>query len=150
MVLDGTFKSVTNLKVREEAEVMKPADISHTACSYTHVLDIISNKWTALVIYSLENGTIRYGEIKRRIEGISQKMLTQTLRQLERDGLVSRKVTPSVPPIVDYTLTPLGETLIPCMKMLKGWAAEHYPSVQKARESYLLAEEEAAVRQLEG
>ncbi|RJE88397.1 transcriptional regulator [Paenibacillus sp. 1011MAR3C5] len=128
---------------------MKPADISLTACSYTHVLEIISNKWTALVIYSLENGTIRYGEIKRRIEGISQKMLTQTLRQLERDGLVNRKVTPSVPPIVDYTLTPLGETLIPYMRMLKEWASEHYPSVQKARESYELCEEEDVVRQLE-
>ncbi|REK75050.1 winged helix-turn-helix transcriptional regulator [Paenibacillus paeoniae] len=128
---------------------MKPADISLTACSYTHVLEIISNKWTALVIYSLEEGTIRYGEIKKRIEGISQKMLTQTLRQLERDGLVTRKVTPSVPPIVDYTLTPLGKTLIPCMKMLKEWAAEHYPSVQQARVSYELSEENGEVRQLE-
>ncbi|WP_028612676.1 winged helix-turn-helix transcriptional regulator [Paenibacillus harenae] len=115
---------------------MKTFDISLTACSYSHVLEIISNKWTALVIYSLEDGTIRYGEIKRRIEGISQKMLTQTLRQLERDGLVSRKVTPSVPPIVEYTLTPLGETLIPYLRMLKVWASEHYPTVMKTREEY--------------
>lgn len=115
---------------------MKPSDISLKVCSYSHVLEIISDKWTALVLYSLENGTIRYGEIKRRIEGISQKMLTQTLKQLERDGLVSRKVTPSVPPIVEYTLTPLGETLIPYMKMLKEWASEHYSAVRKAREEY--------------
>ncbi|RXZ80425.1 transcriptional regulator [Paenibacillaceae bacterium] len=115
---------------------MKSRDISLTVCGYTHVLEIIANKWTALVIYSLENGTIRYGEIKGRIEGISQKMLTQTLRQLERDGLISRKVTPSVPPIVAYTLTPLGETLIPYMRMLKEWASEHYPAVRKAREAY--------------
>ncbi|MEK4508821.1 winged helix-turn-helix transcriptional regulator [Paenibacillus sp. FSL K6-2524] len=125
---------------------MKPSDISLKVCSYSHVLEIISDKWTALVIYSLENGTIRYGEIKRRIEGISQKMLTQTLKQLERDGLVSRKVTPSVPPIVEYTLTPLGETLIPYMKMLKEWASEHYSAVRKAREEYDLGGTETIVR----
>lgn len=124
---------------------MKSGDISLAACSYSHVLEVISNKWTALVIYSLENGTIRYGEIKRRIEGISQKMLTQTLRQLERDGLVNRKVTPSVPPIVEYTLTPLGETLIPCMKMLKDWASEHYSAVRKAREEYGLVDVETTL-----
>ncbi|GGG65324.1 winged helix-turn-helix transcriptional regulator [Paenibacillus radicis (ex Gao et al. 2016)] len=115
---------------------MKTADISLTICSYTHVLEIISNKWTALVIYALEDGTIRYGEIKNRIEGISQKMLTQTLKQLERDGLVSRKVTPKVPPIVEYTLTSLGESLIPHMRMLKEWAAAHYAQVALAREEY--------------
>ncbi|MBB6633072.1 winged helix-turn-helix transcriptional regulator [Cohnella thailandensis] len=125
---------------------MKSRDISLAACSYSHVLEIISNKWTALVIYSLENGTIRYGEIQRRIEGISQKMLTQTLRQLERDGLVSRKVTPSVPPIVEYALTPLGDSLIPCMKMLKDWAADHYSEVGKAREAYDTSGAEPVVR----
>ncbi|WP_256760408.1 helix-turn-helix domain-containing protein [Cohnella sp. WQ 127256] len=124
----------------------KPSDISLTVCSYSHVLEIVSNKWSALVIYALEEGTIRYGEIKRRIEGISQKMLTQTLRQLERDGLVNRKVTPAVPPVVEYTLTPLGETLIPCMKMLKEWASEHYSVVRKAREEYDLGVADSIVR----
>lgn len=85
-------------------------DISVSACAYSKVLEIISNKWTALVIYALEGGILRYGELRRRIEGVSQKMLTQTLRQLERDGLVKRHITPSVPPIVEYSLTPLGET----------------------------------------
>ncbi|MFF2480458.1 winged helix-turn-helix transcriptional regulator [Paenibacillus sp. NPDC058071] len=125
---------------------MKSGDISLAACSYSHVLEIISNKWTALVIYSLESGTIRYGEIRKRIEGISQKMLTQTLRQLERDGLVSRKVTPAVPPIVEYTLTPLGETLIPNLRMLKEWASNHYSAVTKAREEYDRSETEPVVR----
>lgn len=112
------------------------ADISITACSYRRVLEIISNKWSALVIYALEDGTLRYGEVRRRIEGISQKMLTHTLRQLERDGLVRREVKPSVPPIVDYSLTPLGDTLIDTLKHLKLWTAEYYPDVQKAREKY--------------
>ncbi|MDQ0062544.1 winged helix-turn-helix transcriptional regulator [Paenibacillus harenae] len=120
---------------------MKTSDISLSICSYTHVLEIISNKWTALVIYALEDGTIRYGEIKRRIEGISQKMLTQTLKQLERDGLVSRKVTPTVPPVVEYTLTPLGESLIPQLRMLKEWARTNYPQVKISREEYDIREE---------
>lgn len=114
----------------------KQADISITACSYRRVLEIISNKWSALVIYALEDGSLRYGEIRRRIEGVSQKMLTQTLRQLERDGLVRREVTPSVPPVVDYSLTPLGETLIHTMRHLKQWTAEYYPLVEKSRAEY--------------
>lgn len=114
----------------------KQADISITACSYRRVLEIISNKWSALVIYALEDGSLRYGEIRRRIEGVSQKMLTQTLRQLERDGLVRREVTPSVPPVVDYSLTPLGETLINTLRQLKLWTAEYYPLVEKARAEY--------------
>ncbi|WP_127531817.1 winged helix-turn-helix transcriptional regulator [Paenibacillus kobensis] len=119
---------------------MRTPDISIEECTYSHVLEIVSNKWTALVIYSLENGTVRYGEMMGRIKGISQKMLTQTLRQLERDGLVGRKVTPVVPPIVEYTLTPLGETLIPCMRMLNVWATDHFPHVKKAREEYDIGE----------
>lgn len=114
----------------------KPADISIAECSYRRVLEIISSKWSALVLYALEDGSLRYGEVRRRIEGISQKMLTQTVRQLERDGLVRREVTPSVPPVVDYSLTPLGETLIQTMWHLKLWTAEYFPLVEKARQEY--------------
>ncbi|MEK3723602.1 winged helix-turn-helix transcriptional regulator [Paenibacillus sp. FSL H8-0034] len=111
-------------------------DISISVCGYSKVLEIISNKWTALVIYSLEDGTIRYGEMRRRIEGISKKMLTQTLRQLERDGLVQRDITPSIPPIVAYSLTPLGETLLQPMRELKQWTSDHYSLVENARAAY--------------
>lgn len=111
-------------------------DISHQECGYSQVLEIVSNKWTALAFYAMEDGAIRYGEMLRRIDGISQKMLTQTLKQLERDGVVHRKLTPSVPPITEYSLTPLGESLLPIMTMFKEWAAEHYSSVRKAREAY--------------
>ncbi|GMK48903.1 transcriptional regulator [Paenibacillus glycanilyticus] len=114
----------------------KLPDISLELCRYTHVLEVISNKWTALAIYAMEDGIIRYGEMKRRIEGISQKMLTQTLKQLERDGVVTRKLTPSVPPITEYSLTPLGESLLPIMNMLKIWAVDHYDNVQRARQEY--------------
>lgn len=111
-------------------------DISIPACGYSKVLEIISNKWTALVIYAMEDGIIRYGEIGRRIEGISKKMLTQTLRQLERDGLVRRDITPSVPPIVEYSLTPLGETLLQPMRELNQWTIANYSQVEQARASY--------------
>ncbi|MFD0587009.1 winged helix-turn-helix transcriptional regulator [Paenibacillus sp. GCM10027627] len=111
-------------------------DISVTVCSYSKVLDIISSKWSALVIYALEDGTIRYGDIQRRIEGISKKMLTQTLRQLERDGLIWRELHASVPPITQYTLTPLGETLLLPLRELKQWANSHYADVKKARVDY--------------
>lgn len=111
-------------------------DISIYACGYSKVLEIISNKWTALVIYALEDGTIRYGEMGRRIEGISKKMLTQTLRQLERNGLVRRDITPAIPPIVAYTLTPLGETLLQPMRELNQWTRDNYSLVEHARAAF--------------
>jgi DNA-binding HxlR family transcriptional regulator len=124
------------VRTEEDSTVKKKPDISIEACSYSHALEIISNKWTALVIYAMEDGTIRYGDMKRRIVGISQKMLTQTLKQLERDGMVLRKLTPSVPPITEYSLTPLGESLTPFLRSLKAWAVDNYATVQEAREEY--------------
>lgn len=115
-------------------------DISISACSYRRVLEIISNKWTALVIYSLEDGSQRYGEIRRRIEGVSHKMLTQTLRQLERDGLIERTIHPSVPATVEYMLTSLGETLIPLMRQLSEWAHHSYSLVEQSREDFDMRE----------
>ncbi|MNI77924.1 putative HTH-type transcriptional regulator YybR [compost metagenome] len=111
-------------------------DISLTECAYRRVLEIISNKWAVLVIYALEDGTKRYGEVRNRISGISQKMLTQTLRQLERDGFVTREVHPSVPPVVEYTLAPLAHTLLPHLRQMKQWTTEHYPQVEQARKDY--------------
>ncbi|WP_282940505.1 helix-turn-helix domain-containing protein [Paenibacillus sp. RC67] len=114
----------------------KHPNISLAVCGYSKVLDIISNKWTALIIYAMENGSIRYGEMLRRIEGVSKKMLTQTLRKLERDGLVQRHITPSVPPMVEYSLTPLGETLLQPMRELRQWGRENYVHVEAARVNY--------------
>ncbi|WP_223829621.1 winged helix-turn-helix transcriptional regulator [Paenibacillus arenilitoris] len=108
-------------------------DISVAKCSYSLVLDMISSKWVVLVIYAMEDGPVRYGEFSRRIEGISKKMLTQTLRQLERDGLIERDIHPTVPPAVEYRLTALGESLLPFMRQLKTWAAANLPLVEAAR-----------------
>jgi DNA-binding HxlR family transcriptional regulator len=97
------------------------------------VLERIADKWTALVIQILARGTMRYAELQRTIGGISQKMLTQTLRSLERDGLVQRKVHPVVPPKVEYSLTRLGRTLIEPLHALCRWSEKHLAELQANR-----------------
>ena len=110
--------------------------VCNAECPSRQVLDLIADKWTAIVIYCLSKGTKRYSELQREIGGISQKMLTQTLRSLERDGLVNRMVYPVVPPMVEYSLTPLGETLIEPLCQLCKWAETHIPEVEAARDRY--------------
>jgi DNA-binding HxlR family transcriptional regulator len=100
------------------------------------VLDLIANRWAVLVIYALSEGTKRHNRLQREVEGISQKMLTKTLRSLERDGLIRREVYPVVPPKVEYSLTPLGETLIGILTELCKWAEEHIEEVDAARADY--------------
>ena len=99
------------------------------------VLDLIADKWTTLVIYLLSRGTKRYGELQREVGGISQKMLTQTLRKLEEDGLVLRVIYPEVPPRTEYSLTELGLTLREPLGALCQWAVQHLPDVEKARKA---------------
>jgi DNA-binding HxlR family transcriptional regulator len=102
-------------------------------CLSRVVLDRIADKWTALIIYVLATGTRRYAALQREIGGISQKMLTQTLRSLERDGLVQRKVHPVVPPKVEYSLTALGRTLIEPLTAICRWSEKHLPQLQANR-----------------
>lgn len=109
------------------------ANIMCRACPSRQVLELIADRWTVAVIQVLATGTHRYGELSRIIEGISPKMLTHTLRGLERDGLVHRKVYPVVPPQVEYSLTELGATLIPTLGALRSWAEANYPAVLEAR-----------------
>ena len=89
-----------------------------------------------LVLKSLIDGPKRYSEVSRQLAGVSQKMLTQTLRSLERDGMLTRTVTPSVPVRVDYELTPLGASLAGVLAQLKAWAEQHMPDVDRARADY--------------
>ena len=100
------------------------------------VLARVGDKWSVFVITLLGEHTMRFTELQRSIEGISQRMLTLTLRQLERDGLVHRVVYPVVPPRVDYSLTPLGSTLLEPLIGLAGWADEHRSDIEKARLEY--------------
>ena len=99
-------------------------------------LDLIADKWVVAVLYVLSHGTKRYGELQREIGDISQRMLTRTLRDLERNGLVDRKVYPVVPPMVEYSLTPLGLTLNQVLKSLCDWSTENFQQVEVARDEY--------------
>ncbi|WP_079046137.1 winged helix-turn-helix transcriptional regulator [Carbonactinospora thermoautotrophica] len=105
-------------------------------CPTRQVLDRIGDRWTVLVVGALRDGPLRYTELARRIEGVSQKMLTATLRALERDGLVRRTVHPVIPPHVEYELTDLGQTLLPPLDALEAWALEHISDVLAARKRY--------------
>jgi DNA-binding HxlR family transcriptional regulator len=97
------------------------------------VLMRIGDKWTVWVVGLLRNGPMRFNEMRRGVDGISQRMLTLTLRGLERDGLVTRTVTPTIPPRVDYELTELGRTLIGPLATLAEWAKANRPAIDKAR-----------------
>lgn len=99
-------------------------------------LDLIADKWVVAALYVLSHGTRRYGELQREIGDISQRMLTRTLRDLERNGLVDRKVYPVVPPMVEYSLTPLGLTLNQVLKSLCDWSVENFEQVEIARDEY--------------
>lgn len=100
-------------------------DAFMAACPSRQLLDVIANKWVCLVLSALADGPLRHGELRKEIAGVSQKMLTQTLRELERDGFVTRTVTPSVPVRVDYELTPLGNDLQGVMQTVKAWAEDN-------------------------
>lgn len=111
--------------------------VDHEACRRTRqILDRVGDKWSALVIGRLMDGPVRFNEMRRSIDGISQRMLTLTLKGLERDGLLTRTVTPTVPLRVDYALTPLGRTLLPVVMQLHQWAEKNASRIEKAREAY--------------
>jgi DNA-binding HxlR family transcriptional regulator len=111
-----------------------PADTVYAAHSPTrHALDRVADKWTALIVGLLAERPHRFGELRREVEGISQKMLTQTLRSLERDGLVNRRVFATVPVTVEYSLTPLGQTLTEPLAAIRDWAERHIEELLAAR-----------------
>ena len=106
------------------------------ACTLREILTRIGDTWSVLVIRLLGRGPMRFGEVRKAIDGISQRMLTLTLRQLERDGLVLRTVYPTIPPRVEYALTPLGHTLLEPVRVLASWAEKHRTDIDGARQSY--------------
>ena len=105
-------------------------------CEVRQILDRVADKWSLLVIALLEQRSMRFMELRRAIDGVSQRMLTVTLRQLERDGLVLRTVHPVVPPRVDYELTPLGATLHETIRALVTWTEAHQNEIAAARAAY--------------
>lgn len=106
------------------------------ACPSRGVMARLGEKWTMLVLNDLADGHKRFGQLLKRIEGVSQKMLTQTLRSLERDGLVVREVLSDRPIQVAYSLTPMGEALLPVAAALKRWVETHYPAIEDNNRRY--------------
>ena len=114
---------------------MKPRQphLTENCRAVSEVLGRVGDKWSVLIITMLGDGPRRFNELKRMVNGISQRMLTLSLRGLERDGLITRTVTPSTPPRVDYELTELGRSLLGPVSALSGWALENRQDIQKSR-----------------
>ncbi|OLP45516.1 winged helix-turn-helix transcriptional regulator [Rhizobium oryziradicis] len=113
-----------------------PTEDRRSCDAVNSVLNRVGDKWSVLLVMSLAHGPCRFNELKRRIDGISQRMLTLTLRGLERDGLVKRTVFATVPPRVDYELTPLGHSLRKPIEALGNWAFDHYECIVAARAEF--------------
>ena len=128
--------NMTVKKIASYPKVTDKVNVYQMNCPTRLALDLIANKWTALVVGLLGNGTQRFAALSRQIGGISQKMLTQTLRSMERDGLVERAVYAEVPPRVEYTLTPLGQTLREPLGALRNWAEENVGTIITAQRHY--------------
>ncbi|MEO3750121.1 helix-turn-helix domain-containing protein [Streptomyces sp. B6B3] len=128
---ERTFESLSNCGDTDPAQW----DVRE-GCEVRQILDRIADKWSLLTIALLEGRSMRFTELRREIDGVSQRMLTVTLRHLERDGLVRRTVHPVVPPRVDYELTPLGTTLHATIQALVAWTEEHQHEIAAARAAY--------------
>lgn len=111
-------------------------DVMVATCPSRTSLAKIANKWTAMIVIALDAGPLRFGALRNAVDGISAKVLTETLRDLERDGIVSRTMYNEMPPRVEYQLTPLGQTLRQPLTALGRWAEEHIGDVLRAREDY--------------
>ncbi|GAB2574596.1 winged helix-turn-helix transcriptional regulator [Microlunatus antarcticus] len=122
--------------VTTSATPLLPGDPYQADCPTRRILDRIGDRWTVLVIGVLDHGDARFSELRRRIAGVSQKMLTQTLRGLERDGLVRRTVYPEVPVRVVYGLTEAGRTLQEPLRALQQWSIEHLGDVSASQQAY--------------
>jgi len=129
---DGSILCDSNTEVTIS---VPPRDLSPD-CPVRDILGRVGDKWTKLVVSNLGAGPLRFSELKRRIGGISQRMLTETVRTLERDGILLRTVYPTIPPKVEYSLTPMGKTLLIPLQALVAWALENGPQIKQSRLDY--------------
>jgi DNA-binding HxlR family transcriptional regulator len=120
----------SNVSVKTARACLSQKLAFSASCSVPRVLDQIGSKWAILILYALSQGTKRYGELQRLIEGVSPKMLIQNLRKLEQCGLVERVVYPVVPPQVEYSLTPLGQTLLDPLALLYAWSEKNVEAMR--------------------
>jgi DNA-binding HxlR family transcriptional regulator len=114
-------------------------------CPIRDVLDRLGDRWTLLVLMELQQGTLRFSALKKQISDISPRMLAQTVRQLEYDGLVRRTIYPTIPPKVEYALTPLGVSMLEPVGALIEWASENHQAVRDARAAYVPPEPQLAL-----
>lgn len=146
----GAFSQVgTFMRYRHLLETTPTWNVFDSNCPTRQVLDCIADKWTVLIIRRLADGTLRFAQLRRAVDGISQKVLTKTLRDLERDGIVTRRIYASVPPKVEYTLTTLGRSLCSLVAGICDWAEENIEQVQAARQVYAAGVEEDLASTLE-
>ncbi len=130
-------EETTRRKRTPRAEDNDVGDLYSINCPCREVLDLIGSKWSVLVIGRLEEGSHRFGDLRRAVPGITQKMLTQTLRRLEEDGMVRREVlTEMRPPGVEYSLTELGHTITEPLEAIRTWTEQHLPDVRRARDQF--------------
>lgn len=120
-------------------------DVYLRGCASRTALEVIANKWTHLTVCALRDGPMRFGELRRRLQGVTQKMLTQTLRTLERNGLVTRTMYPTIPPRVDYELTDLGRSAVTVLDEILRWSEQHSAEITAARQRYDAADERSDV-----
>jgi DNA-binding HxlR family transcriptional regulator len=143
---EGTSSTPGNPGDTEARRLAECVDVwqwdTREGCEVRQILDRIADKWSLLAIALLEGRVMRFTELKREIDGISQRMLSRTLRQLERDGIVERTVHPTVPPRVDYELTEMGRSLHATIKSLVVWTEEHQERIAAARAAYDARESE--------
>ena len=137
---EGTSTQLSNLEVTLK-EINALQDLEN--CPVRNILDRISDKWSLLLLLLLTEKPKRFMQLRRTIPDISQRMLTQTLRKLERDGLISRTVQATVPVTVTYALTSLGESFMLASKEMMDWSVKHFPDINKARRHYDEQSEEA-------
>ena len=136
---DGTILSSGH------SDVTTPIGLHTAGCrNVAPVLNRVGDKWSMMIVMMLAQGSMRFSELKRAIDGISQRMLTLSLRGLERDGLVTRTVTPTIPPRVDYELTELGDSLRAPVKALGDWAIEHIGCIRAAQAKFDAAADAAS------
>jgi DNA-binding HxlR family transcriptional regulator len=115
---------------------VKVANVYSADCPTRQILDRVGDKWAVLILLSLRDGAVRFNRLRRAIEGISQKMLSQVLKSLERDGLIRRRAIATVPVTVEYSITPLGATLAGAVDPLRNWAEHNLKEVSAAQRRY--------------
>lgn len=136
--------SQARLELAERFQAWSAMTFGDGRCPVRDVLDHLGDKWTTLILIALAHRSLRFSEVRRAVPDISKRMLTQTLRNLERDGMIDRRVHPTKPPSVEYSLTALGESLLVPLANLVSWAERSHASITEARERYAATQAQTA------